>query len=163
MNIESNVITNILGMIASIISFVMWLPQAISTWKHRNNPTELAGISKGTQYFVLVNATIWGVYGVLSNAYWTGAPGLVNFPLALMTLYLIYRGSKLTNTDSAQPCGCGWEGSAHVFLVTSPPGYGTIRECFGNLRHGFPIPAGSTFNRTTGTLVLPDMENISKN
>lgn len=85
---------NLLGFTASIISFIMWLPQAKITWNNRHSPALLTSISEGTQFLVMVNATIWAVYAIATESYWTGAPGLVNLPLALLTLMLIRRAKR---------------------------------------------------------------------
>lgn len=57
---------NLLGLTASTISFIVWLPQARATWQRRNSPTELAGISLGTQLLVLANAATWGIYAAVN-------------------------------------------------------------------------------------------------
>lgn len=88
---------NILGFLASVISFALWIPQAKITWENRNIPEKLAGISKGTQMLVIANATIWALYSILTEAYWTGAPGIVNLPLAVATLVLIRRAERKMN------------------------------------------------------------------
>lgn len=148
-------ILNLVGFAAATISFIMWLPQAITTWKHRNNPQELRGISKGTHYFVLANAVLWGVYGVMSGSYWAGAPGLINFPLSALTLILIRRATKTGIIPGSSICECGWEGGTHMFFVTSPPGFGTIRPCAGNSRSGFPVPQGTAFDRAANRIQFP--------
>lgn len=147
-------ILNLIGFTAATISFIMWLPQARITWKHRNSPKELQGISKGTHCFVLVNATLWGIYAVMSESYWAGAPGLVNFPLSLITLILIHRAGKVSPARDVA-CGCGWEDGDHTFFVTSPPGFGTIRPCHGTNLHGFAVPAGTVYDRASNSLRFP--------
>lgn len=90
---------NLLGLTASIISFVLWFPQAMQTWRVRNDPQAMAGISVGTQWLLVANAIIWASYAVLAHAWWSGVPSLVNLPLALGTLYLIYRTRRLLGVD----------------------------------------------------------------
>lgn len=149
---------NLLGLIASTISFVMWLPQARATWKHRNSPKELAGISLGTQFLVVVNATVWGIYAFITGAYWSGAPGAVNLPLALLTIVLIFRAKKMSKEAEAlaglTTCGCG-ETQEHLFFALSPFGQGEIRQCTGDRTGGFPIPVGTTFDQEARTLSFP--------
>lgn len=147
-------VENLLGLIASTISFVMWLPQARSTWRHRNSPTELAGISMGTQLLVLVNATVWGIYAVITGAYWSGAPGLVNLPLALLNIYLITRARQLS-ADVEPSCRCDMEGE-HMLFITARPAYGDIVPCTGQETSGIPVPVGTRFDRALRTLVFPE-------
>lgn len=83
------IFTNALGFAMSVISFVLWLPQARLVWKNRRDPHALAGVSVVTQWLVLTNAIGWALYGVLTGAFWVGAPGIVNGPLAVMTTILV--------------------------------------------------------------------------
>ena len=152
---------NLLGLTGSIILLVVWLPQAISTWKSRRVPQWLAVQPLGPQYFTLLNAALWGLYAVLSHAYWVGIPGLAMFLLALLTVLLIHRGRK--DAASGFPyvapleCACGWRlGGPHSFFITDPSDYGTIRHCDGSSEAGFAVPDGTVHERTTGTLMIPD-------
>lgn len=83
--------TNFIGIVASTIAFVMFVPQAVRVWRARNDPHALVGISLSTQFLVLGNATIWGVYAVLLSEFWVGAPGIINAPLALTVIVLVVR------------------------------------------------------------------------
>lgn len=74
----------------------MAIPQARLTWLNRGNPEKLEAISLGTQYAVVCNALLWGIYAVLTEAWWAGAPGIINLPLALGTIYLVKKASKKT-------------------------------------------------------------------
>lgn len=94
---------HLIGFIAALISFTMFVPQAISTWKARNNPTALLGISLGTQFMIVANAILWACYGVLTEAFWTAAPGIVNLPLALYTIISIYTARKHLKANPEQP------------------------------------------------------------
>lgn len=84
----------LIGLAAAVVSFVLWLPQALLVWKNRRNPLALSGVSMTTQYLVMMNATLWGVYALMTGAYWSGAPGLVNFPLAVMTVSITRRAIR---------------------------------------------------------------------
>ncbi|XKH58474.1 hypothetical protein LG293_17790 (plasmid) [Citricoccus nitrophenolicus] len=86
---------NVIGACASIIAFVLWLPQAKRTWTVRNDPQAMAGISAGTNWLLAINAVNWSIYAVLAEAWWSGVPALVNFPLAVGTLMLIYRSRRI--------------------------------------------------------------------
>lgn len=85
---------NFLGMFGATISFVLWLPQALLVWRQRENPAALAGVSLGTQVLIVVNATVWGLYAYVTGAFWSGAPGIVNLPLALLTGFFVLRAKK---------------------------------------------------------------------
>lgn len=147
---------NILGLIASIISFVLFLPQAKLTYKNRNNPQKLSTLSIGTQLLIMANATIWGIYAFLTNAFWVGAPGLVNFPLAFFTIVLILKNRKgETSKNWDRFCkSCGFEGD-HLIFVTQPPGFGSIIYCSEeNSKLGVPF---SDYND------VKDLRNSIKN
>jgi uncharacterized protein with PQ loop repeat len=106
----TELLANFIGAVMSVISFILWLPQAKLVWKNRNNPPALTGISNTTQVLVLVNAIGWGLYGFLTNSFWVGAPGLVNGPLAILILVILNRKQKtepltLTGEVSAQRNG----------------------------------------------------------
>ena len=89
-------IVSLIGLSAAVVSFVLWLPQALLVWKNRRNPLALSGVSMATQYLVMTNAVLWGVYALATGAYWAGAPGLVNLPLAVMTVSVTRRAIRLS-------------------------------------------------------------------
>lgn len=133
-----DLLTEAIGFAASVIAFVLFVPQARHTWRVRNTPTAVAGVSAGTQWLLLCNAVLWGVYAVLTGAFWVGAPGLVNGPLAVVTLALIYRGRAIPEAPPAVPdCEFCAEGVEHRVFITSPPGWGSVMSCSGEARrHG---------------------------
>lgn len=90
----------ILGVVGTIISFALWLPQASLVYANRNQPEKLTGLSKATMYLVLANALCWGAYALLTGAFWAGAPGLINGPLAIAVLVVLHRRHGVTDTDS---------------------------------------------------------------
>lgn len=147
------VIENIVGFTAAVISFIIWLPQARSTWRYRNDPAALAVASLGTQLLVLLNATVWWVYAIGTEAYWSGAPGAVNLPLALLSIALILRARRAEAAGVA--CGCGEVGE-HQFFVSAPPGFGVVRQCHGSRAGGFPVPVGTRYDRASRTLIFPE-------
>lgn len=87
------------GFIMSIVAFVVWLPQATLVLKNRKAPAMLAGVSIWTQILALFNALGWGLYAVLTGALWSGAPGIVNGPLAIMTIILLVRARRTLVTE----------------------------------------------------------------
>lgn len=82
----------ILGFTASALSFVLWLPQAALVWRCRRRADQLGGVSMSSQVLLLMNACLWGAYAVFTGSLWVGAPGLVNGPLALVTILLLRHG-----------------------------------------------------------------------
>lgn len=89
------------GIIASATAFILWLPQARAVWRHRGDPHALAAVSLATQVILLGNAAIWGFYAFQTQAFWVGAPGVVNAPLALVTIGLILRSRRISQKQDA--------------------------------------------------------------
>lgn len=133
-----DLLTEAIGFAASVIAFVLFVPQARRTWRVRNDPHALAGVSAGTQWLLLSNAALWAVYAMLTGAFWVGAPGIVNGPLALATLALIYRArAKVGDITPAPDCNLCAQGEAHQVFITSPPGWGSVMGCSAATRpHG---------------------------
>jgi hypothetical protein len=86
-----NAYTELLGFIASVMSFVLWWPQAALVWRCRGRGEQLTGVSTSSQLLLLMNACLWGAYAVGTGSLWVGAPGLVNGPLAIITIVLLRR------------------------------------------------------------------------
>jgi uncharacterized protein with PQ loop repeat len=74
---------DILLVVASATSAMLSAPQAYKALK----TDDLSGISVISYSLVLLNATLWIVWAVLSKNYLVGAPGLVNGPAAALILY----------------------------------------------------------------------------
>lgn len=129
-------IVDIIGATASVISFVMMWPQALRIWAARHDPVILAGASAGTQLLVLLNAGLWGAYALLTGAFWVGAPGLVNAPVALACLVLMHRARRLAPVMTSG-CGCLTPTDVlHKVFVTVPPGWGSVMACTPMSRRG---------------------------
>lgn len=129
-----------IGFLASAISFTIFLPQALRTWRVRNDPIALAGISTGTQLLILANATLWGVYAVLTGAFWVGAPGLLNAPLAAFTIFLIYRSRGSAVAVVPEGCKLCIDDIKHEIFITAPPGWGSVMPCSEATRpHGVVV------------------------
>lgn len=95
-------IVQLVGLLASLISFGMWWPQALAVWKGRRSPAQLAGVSIGTQALFLVDEILWIVYAVQTGALWTGAPSLVNVPLSAFTIIILRRARAAAAVSPAQ-------------------------------------------------------------
>ena len=70
-------LTTIVGACGSMLAFLLFVPQARHTWVNRHRPERLEGIGVLGEVCVIANALVWGIYGVLTDAIWTGAPGLI--------------------------------------------------------------------------------------
>ena len=85
-------------MMASLTSFLLWLPQGARVWRHRHDPAQLQGIVLSTQAISLAGTVLWGVYAVLIGSFWLGAPSLVNGPIAIATLVIVGRAHRSTRS-----------------------------------------------------------------
>lgn len=81
----------LINIVAPILSFVMFVPQAVLVWKHRNTPEQLSGVSVISQLLLIINALSWGVVGYDLGSFAVMAPGLVNLPLAFFTIIIVLR------------------------------------------------------------------------
>lgn len=81
-----NTFAAIAGLTGSVVSLVLWWPQALVVWHSRGDPDRLRGVSMTSQVLLFLNAVIWGAYAASTQSLWVGAPGLVNAPLALLTI-----------------------------------------------------------------------------
>ena len=131
-----------LGVIASVIAFVLWLPQALKTWDARSDPHALAGVSLSTQVLVLANAVLWAGYGVETGALWVAAPGLVNAPLSLLVMGLIVRSRVVAGRESARGSACSYcdAGEWYRIFITAPLGWASVMPCSEATRpHGVVV------------------------
>lgn len=132
-------LTTWVGICGTVLAFLLFLPQARRAWANRHRPERLDGISIAGQTLIVANAVVWGLYAVLADAFWTGAPGLVNAPLALCTIFLLQRSRHRhkTNRQGCVVCSAGVE---HEVFITNPAGFGSIMGCTPATReHGVPI------------------------
>jgi uncharacterized protein with PQ loop repeat len=95
--------TESIGMMASLTSFLLWLPQGARVWKHRHDPSRLGGIAMSTQVISLAGNLLWGVYAILIGSFWLGAPAVVNGPIALGTIVVLRRGAAVARSRVAGP------------------------------------------------------------
>lgn len=85
---------SLLGLAASTIAFILFVPQARLVWAQRAEPEKLAGVSLSTQFLLLSNAALWAFYGFETGAFWVAAPGIVNGPLAVTIVVLVLRSRR---------------------------------------------------------------------
>ena len=91
----------ILGFTASVLSLVLWWPQAARVWKCRGRSEQLSGVSVSSQTLLLMNAALWGAYAIVTGSLWVGASGLVNGPLAIITIVLLRRAERVSSTRTS--------------------------------------------------------------
>lgn len=84
--------TEIVGCAASLVSLVLWWPQAARVWKYRNDPDQLAGISRTGQLLLVISGAIWTIYAVLTSSLWVAVSVSTNVPLGLLTLAILSQG-----------------------------------------------------------------------
>ena len=141
--------TEVIGFTASVISFAMWRPQAVQVWRGRRDAHALAGVSIQTQWLLAANAVLWLLYAILTQAFWVGAPSLVNLPLALVTIAILRRVRRPARTADARteaPAGCplcGWSTAGpHLIELHEAPGYGSCVTCSPrSASRGTPVAA----------------------
>lgn len=120
-------VTTWVGACGTVLSFTLFLPQARRTWRNRYRADRLEGISVVGQFVILANAAVWGLYAGLADAFWTGAPGLINAPLAICTVILLVRARH--RKPERKVCAACTAGVAHWVFMTEPPGFGSIVAC----------------------------------
>jgi len=84
--------TELVGCAASIVSLVLWWPQAARVWKYRNDPEQLAGISRLGQLLLVASGAIWTIYAALTDSLWLAVSVSTNIPLGLLTLAILSQG-----------------------------------------------------------------------
>lgn len=99
----SALVANALGFVATSFSIVMWVPQARITWRNRNHPIRLAGVSETTQWLSMIGYLLWAVFGILIGSFWVAAPSFVSFPLSIATILIVRRGRRLIPATPAIP------------------------------------------------------------
>lgn len=132
--IAGELMAQVVGFLASAMAFVLFVPQATRVWTSRHDARSLAGVSTLTQWLLLGNAGLWGVYAVLTGAFWVGAPGLINAPLAIVTLVLIERSRRRVADVPVGDCDFCVESVDHEVFVTCPPGWGSVMPCSESTR-----------------------------
>lgn len=86
--------TEVVGMLASLSSFVIWVPQGRRVWRARHEPARLAGIAMSTQAISLAGNVLWSLYAIGIGSFWLGAPGIVNIPILTMTVVVLHRQAR---------------------------------------------------------------------
>lgn len=92
---NEKMVTLFLGAAANLLSLLVWIPQAKTTWKKRKEVEALSGISLGTQLISAITSITWCVYGLLIHDVWLPLGSIVVVPLAIWTIFTKYRAQKL--------------------------------------------------------------------
>lgn len=79
------------GVIGSLLSTGLLIPQALRTFALTDKPDMLAGVSVQTQVLLIINAASWIIYGLLGGAFWISVPCYLNLPIAAFVLVLVLR------------------------------------------------------------------------
>ena len=86
----------IIGVLASVLAFAVFIPQAVRVWRSRNDHHALLGVSITSFVFIVNNSIVWGLYAWTVGEFWVGAAGIINLPLAVMIVAVIIR-SRIKN------------------------------------------------------------------
>lgn len=97
--------TEVIGMLASLSSFVIWVPQGRRVWRARHEPAKLAGIAVSTQAISLAGNVLWSLYAIGIGSFWLGAPGIVNIPILTMTVVVLRRHARAVPGSGTAPAG----------------------------------------------------------
>lgn len=100
---DTALLVNVIGFVATGFGLFMWVPQARATWRNRNDAIRLAGVSETTQWLAVGSYLLWGAFGALSESFWVAAPSLVGFPLAVATIIVVRRGRRLPPLTKSIP------------------------------------------------------------
>lgn len=82
---------NTIGILASVLAFIVFVPQALRVWRARNDHHALLGVSIVSNVFIINNSLVWFLYAWTVGEFWVGAAGIVNLPLASMIVICIIR------------------------------------------------------------------------
>lgn len=85
---------SVLGPVASAIAFLVFIPQAWSVWRNRDDAHSLRAISVTSNAFIVNNSILWGLYAWHLKEFWVGAAGIVNAPLAGMIIAIVFRADR---------------------------------------------------------------------
>lgn len=144
-------LTHVVGFTASVIAFVLWLPQAHRVWNLRHQPEALRGISLGTQSLVITNSLLWFGYGALEQAFWIAAPGFINLPLAAGTMVMVLRARRKTHPPECQLCHTEqW----HRVFITTAAGAGSTISCTGELPYPGVVFTNEDQHRTLRATIM---------
>ena len=84
-------LTEAVGFFASLVSFLVLLPQGVKVWGDRRDPAALVHVALPTQVMLLLNSVLWAVYAALTGSFWVGAPVVVNAPITFVTIVVVLR------------------------------------------------------------------------
>jgi uncharacterized protein with PQ loop repeat len=94
-----DILVHIIGWCGALTSSLLALPQAIKLYR---NPFEQSGVSLLTWLVVVMNASLWLLYALLTKAYPVGVPSLINGPLAIYIIYKILRTTDKPSNEEQE-------------------------------------------------------------
>jgi uncharacterized protein with PQ loop repeat len=111
------VIITILAWTGAFLSCLLTIPQAVRTARS----DRLDGLSATTYWIVLVNASVWAAWAVLTGEYAAGVPALVNGPAAVLILHRMHH-ARAVHADPQTRCAPAGVAPrpAPVLLVVQP-------------------------------------------
>lgn len=92
---------NLIGFVATFSAFIIFLPQAVMAWKHRDDPKALEGVSLGTQALVLGSALLWVLYGWYMNAIWVAVHESLAIPTSTFIIYQVVKSRRALRAETA--------------------------------------------------------------
>lgn len=92
---------NLIGFVATFSAFIIFLPQAVTAWKHRDDPKALEGVSLGTQVLVLGSAIFWVLYGWYMNAIWVAVHESLAIPTSIFIIYQVVKSRRALRVETA--------------------------------------------------------------
>lgn len=87
----TEIATHLVGLLGNFFSIYMFVPTAQAVWRNRHDEHALRSAPIRQQMLIICNALVWGLYALLTGAYWSALPGVVNLPLATFVIHLILR------------------------------------------------------------------------
>ena len=95
-----NAYIELVGFTASVMSFVLGGRRPLS-FGSAASAASARGVSTSSQLLLQMNACLWGAYAVGTGSLWVGAPGLINGPLAIVTIVLLRHARRAAATAAS--------------------------------------------------------------
>ncbi len=86
----------IFGLGGALTSSILAIPQALKIYR---DPLNISGVAISTWVLLVLNALIWLLYAIATEAYPVGVPSLINGPAAIYVLVKVGQQRALVATD----------------------------------------------------------------
>lgn len=86
------------GIAAAIMTVGIYLPQMVRAWRLRDDVRALAGLSLYSIGASIIEFALWIVYCLAEDAPWGAYPYFFVLPMALVTLFLVFRARLKTDS-----------------------------------------------------------------